>query len=145
MQTFLAGVAHDVSQIEKEGFAEIARGLRLGIGSSSKNTKLILSRLGLADFFDAVADGTEVSHSKPDPEVFLLAAEKLGVLPAEALVVEDADAGIQAAKAGGFLAAGIGPAALNPGADISLASLADLLHLYRMPKSSPQIFCNFTP
>lgn len=122
-----------------------ARGLLLGIGSSSKNTKLILSRLGLADFFDAVADGTEISRSKPDPEVFLLAAEKLGVLPAEALVVEDADAGIQAAKAGGFFAAGIGPAAMNPSADISLASLADLLHLYRMPKSSYQIFCNFTP
>ena len=79
-----------------------SRGLLLGIGSSSKNTKLILSRLGLADFFDAVADGTEISHSKPDPEVFLLAAEKLGVSPAESLVVEDADAGIEAAKAGGF-------------------------------------------
>lgn len=77
-------------------------GLLLGIGSSSKNTKLILSRLGLADFFDAVADGTEISHSKPDPEVFLLAAEKLGVSPAKSLVVEDADAGIEAAKAGGF-------------------------------------------
>lgn len=79
-----------------------SRGLLLGIGSSSKNTKLILSRLGLADFFDAVADGTEISHSKPAPEVFLLAAEKLGVSPAKSLVVEDADAGIEAAKAGGF-------------------------------------------
>lgn len=79
-----------------------SHGLLLGIGSSSKNTKLILSRLGLADFFDAVADGTEISHSKPDPEVFLLAAEKLGVSPAKSLVVEDADAGIEAAKAGGF-------------------------------------------
>lgn len=120
------------------------RGLLLAIGSSSKNTKLILSRLGLADFFDAVADGTEITHSKPDPEVFLLAAQKLGVSPAEALVVEDADAGIAAAKAGEFFAAGIDPAAMNPGADISLVTLTDLL-LYRMPKRSVQIFCNFTP
>ena len=111
-----------------------ARGLLLGIGSSSKNTKLILSRLGLADFFDAVADGTEITHSKPDPEVFLLAAEKLGVSPAEALVVEDADAGIEAAKAGNFFAAGIGPAAMNPGANAALASLADLLHLWLVCK-----------
>lgn len=106
-----------------------ARGLLLGIGSSSKNTKLILSRLGLADFFDAVADGTEITHSKPDPEVFLLAAEKLNVDPPEAIVVEDADAGIEAAKAGGFIAAGIGPAELNPATDISLSSLDDLLLL----------------
>lgn len=111
-----------------------ARGLLLGIGSSSKNTKLILSQLGLADFFDAVADGTEITHSKPDPEVFLLAAEKLGVSPAEALVVEDADAGIEAAKAGDFFAAGIGPAAMNPGANAALASLADLLHLWLVCK-----------
>jgi beta-phosphoglucomutase len=106
-----------------------ARGLLLGIGSSSKNTKLILSRLGLADFFDAVADGTEITHSKPDPEVFLLAAEKLGVSPAEALVVEDADAGIEAAKAGGFFAAGIGPAAMYSGVDVSLIALTDILVL----------------
>lgn len=112
-----------------------SRGLLLAIGSSSKNTKLILSRLGLADFFDAVADGTEISRSKPDPEVFLLAAKKLGVKPSEAIVVEDADAGIEAAKAGVFYAAGIGPAAMNPEADISLDSLTNLLPLCRMSKS----------
>ena len=106
-----------------------ARGLLLGIGSSSKNTKLILSRLGLADFFDAVADGTEITYSKPDPEVFLLAAEKLGVSPAEALVVEDADAGIEAARGGGFFAAGIGPAAMYSSVDVSLIALADILVL----------------
>ncbi len=106
-----------------------ARGLLLGIGSSSKNTKLILSRLGLANFFDAVADGTEITYSKPDPEVFLLAAEKLGVSPAEALVVEDADAGIEAARAGGFFAAGIGPAAMYSSVDVSLIALADILVL----------------
>lgn len=106
-----------------------ARGLQLGIGSSSKNTKLILSRLGLADFFDAVADGTVITHSKPDPEVFLLAAEKLGVSPAEALVVEDADAGIEAAKAGGFYAVGIGGAAENVRADFTISAVYNLLYL----------------
>jgi len=106
-----------------------SRGLLLGIGSSSKNTKLILSRLGLADFFDAVADGTEISHSKPDPEAFLLAAEKLGVSPAEALVVEDADAGIEAAKAGGFVAAGIAAAAGHPAADYAINEIQTLLDI----------------
>lgn len=96
-----------------------ARGLLLAIGSSSRNTKLILSRLGLANFFDAVADGTEITHSKPDPEVFLLAAKKLGVDPTEAIVVEDADAGIEAAKAGGFCAAGIEAAVENKKADVA--------------------------
>ena len=104
-----------------------ARGLLLGIGSSSKNTKLILSRLGISDFFDVVADGTEISKSKPDPEVFLLAANKLGVLPAEAIVVEDADAGIQAAKAGGFFAVGIAAAAGHPAADFSINEISALI------------------
>lgn len=106
-----------------------SRGLLLGIGSSSKNTKLILSRLGLADFFDAVADGTEISHSKPDPEVFLLAAEKLGVSPAESLVVEDADAGILAAKAGGFFAVGIGDGITVSQADVLISSLPEILYI----------------
>lgn len=106
-----------------------SRGLLLAIGSSSKNTRLILSRLGLADFFDAVADGTEVCRSKPDPEVFLLAAEKLGVSPAEALVVEDADAGIEAAKTGGFFAAGIAAAAGHPAADYAINEIQMLLNI----------------
>lgn len=77
-------------------------GLKLAIGSSSKNAPLILEKLGLRGFFDAVADGTQISRSKPDPEVFLLAARKLGMRPAECLVVEDARAGVLAANAGKF-------------------------------------------
>lgn len=80
------------------------RGYQLAIGSSSKNTKLILGQLGLDSFFDAVADGTDITRSKPDPEVFLLAAQKLGLDPADCAVVEDAKAGIEAAKAGGMTA-----------------------------------------
>ena len=64
------------------------RGITLAIGSSSKNTRFILSRLGLADFFDAVSDGNNISRSKPDPEVFLKAAEFAGADPAGCLVVE---------------------------------------------------------
>ena len=79
------------------------RGCKLAIGSSSKNTRFILERIGLADFFDAIADGTMITHSKPDPEVFLKAAELIEADPSSCIVVEDAKAGIQAAKAGGFI------------------------------------------
>lgn len=104
-----------------------ADGHKLAVGSSSKNAPLILERIGLGSFFDAVADGTQITHSKPDPEVFLLAAKLLSVKPDDALVVEDAEAGIQAAKAGGFYAAGIGPAANFLLADFRLQKLSDLL------------------
>ena len=103
-----------------------AGGYKLAIGSSSKNTKLILSRIGLGDFFDAISDGTNITHSKPDPEVFLMAAEMLSLDPSECLVVEDAKAGIQAAHAGGFRSAGIGEAAEHPDCTYPLASFGDL-------------------
>ncbi|MCL2699977.1 MAG: beta-phosphoglucomutase, partial [Defluviitaleaceae bacterium] len=67
-----------------------ARGLKLAIGSSSKNAGYILKKIGLGDFFDALSDGNNITRSKPDPEVFLKAAEMLGVEPAACLVVEDA-------------------------------------------------------
>ena len=102
-------------------------GLKLAIGSSSRNTALILHRLGLDGFFNAVADGTQIKRSKPDPEVFLLAASLLGVQPSRALVVEDAPAGIRAAKAGGFLAAGLGDTAQVFGTDFSIETLAELI------------------
>lgn len=102
-------------------------GLKLAIGSSSRNTALILHRLGLDGFFNAVADGTQIKRSKPDPEVFLLAASLLGVQPSRALVVEDAPAGIRAAKAGEFLAAGLGDAAQVFGTDFSIETLAELI------------------
>lgn len=103
------------------------RGLKLAIGSSSKNAKLILKRLGLEDYFDAISDGTNISKSKPDPEVFLKAAEFLHREPSECLVVEDARAGIMAAKRGGFDGAGIGEAAKCKEAVYAIESLKDLL------------------
>lgn len=106
-----------------------ARGYRLAIGSSSKNTKQILKQLGLGTFFDVVADGTMITHSKPDPEVFLLAASMLGVAPEEAVVIEDATSGVRAALAGRFLAIGIRNEENDPGSDITIKKLSNLLQI----------------
>lgn len=103
-----------------------AAGLKLAVGSSSKNTKFILSRIGLDGFFDAVSDGTNITRSKPDPQVFLMAADFLGLEPRACLVVEDADAGIRAARAGGFDSAGIGEAAACGLATYSIARFEEL-------------------
>lgn len=104
-----------------------ALGYKLAVGSSSRNAKTILERLGLGDFFDAVVDGTMISRSKPDPEVFLKAAELLGEEPGVCIVFEDAASGIEAATAGGFDSAGIGEAARSPKCTYPMNSVADLL------------------
>ena len=86
--------------------------------------------IGLEDFFDAVADGTDITHSKPDPEVFLVAARKLGVAPEDCAVVEDAKAGIEAAKAGGMTAFALFGDAKGCGLeDYDLSSFSDLLNI----------------
>lgn len=103
------------------------KGLKLAIGSSSKNTPFILGQLGLADFFDAVSDGNNIIRSKPDPQVFLMAADFLHLAPAECLVVEDAVSGAQAGKAGGFSVACVGDAAKARAGDKNLDSFGDLL------------------
>ncbi|MBO5196932.1 MAG: beta-phosphoglucomutase [Lachnospiraceae bacterium] len=104
-----------------------SRRFKLAIGSSSRNTGLILNQIGLSGYFDAVSDGNNISRSKPDPEVFLKAADILGVPAGKCLVVEDASAGVQAAKAGGMDCAAIGDAAKSGLADYSLSGFADLL------------------
>ena len=114
-------------------------GFRLAVASSSNNTKLILERIGLDAFFDAVADGTQITHSKPNPEVFLLAAQLLQVKPVHALVVEDAQAGLEAAKAGGFYAAGIGPAGNYALADFHIGSFSELLQILQKQPSFPSL------
>lgn len=103
------------------------KGVRIAIGSSSKNTKRILTNIGIIDVFDAITDGNDIQHSKPDPEVFLVAAKKLGLEPSSCIVVEDAFAGIEAAKRGGFVAAAIGDAVKDPDADYVLSALSDIL------------------
>lgn len=106
-----------------------ARKLKLAIGSSSKNTPVILERLGLGHFFDAVADGNCITRSKPDPEVFLKAAELLNVAPAAALVVEDAVSGAQAGHSGGFRVACVGDAAAAQAGDFNLHRFDELLEI----------------
>lgn len=85
-------------------------GLKMAVGSSSKNAGYILERLGMPEFFDVVVDGNQLSKSKPDPEVFLKAAMKMGLSPGECLVTEDAHAGVEAARRGGFDCAAMGAA-----------------------------------
>ncbi len=105
------------------------RGFLLAIGSSSKNTPFILERIGLQGYFDAVSDGNNISRSKPDPEVFLKAAQMLNVSPSECLVVEDAVSGVQAGHAAGMKVAAVGDASLKGAGDYNLRSFAELADL----------------
>ena len=107
------------------------RGCLLSIGSSSKNTRKILDKIGLGNYFDAVCDGNEITHSKPDPEVFLKAAGKMGLAVSECLVVEDACAGISAASAGGFDSAGLGDAAKDKNVTWALNTFGDLKNIVK--------------
>ena len=99
------------------------RSIKIAVASSSRNAALILQRIGLDQAFDAVVDGNDITRSKPDPEVFLLAAQRLGVPPATCLVVEDAEAGITAAHAAGMPALGVSHAAGDPRAELRAAGL----------------------
>ena len=114
----LAGVFEFIAYIK-------SKGIKTAVGSASKNTPMILEKTGLADLFDAVSCGLDTQKSKPDPEVFLIAADRLGVPYEECLVIEDSDVGIDAAKAGGMFALADGAAKDNPQADFHAESLAD--------------------
>ncbi len=120
----------DLSDEVKNTLDELRhRGYKLAIGSSSKNTKKILKQIGLVDYFDAISDGTNITKSKPDPEVFLKAADMVEEKPQNCLVVEDAAAGIDAACAGGFLSAGIGDAAAHEGVTYPIRTFGELLSI----------------
>jgi beta-phosphoglucomutase len=100
-----------------------AAGMKLGLGSASKNAHKVLEKLGMADTFDVVGDGYSVVNPKPAPDLFVWVAGGLGVYPTQAIVFEDAEAGIDAARAGGFWTVGLGAAAGEHG-HIRLPSLA---------------------
>lgn len=85
-----------------------AKGIKVGLASSSKNAKTIIQILHIQNEFDVVVDGTMITHSKPDPEIFLLAASRLGIDPKDCLVFEDAEAGVEAALAAGMKCVGVG-------------------------------------
>ena len=97
--------------------------IKIAIGSSSKNTEFILSKIGLHEYFDAISDGTQIENSKPDPEVFLLAAKKLDIEPENCLVVEDADAGVEAGLAGNMKVLAVGYASSNEKANLGMKNL----------------------
>ena len=105
------------------------RGIKLAVGSSSKNAKLILEKTGISNMFDAICDGTMISNSKPDPEVFIKAASMIGLEPKDCMVVEDGEAGIIAAKRGGFTPVAIGNEISPELADIRISSITDIYHL----------------
>ena len=104
-------------------------GVKLALGSSSKNAKFILEKVELLDTFDEISDGNNITHSKPHPEVFLKAAEFLGEKPEDCVVVEDAYAGIDAAKAAGMEAVGIGDAAGYEKSDYKIQNFEELLKI----------------
>jgi beta-phosphoglucomutase len=101
-------------------------GIKTAIGSSSKNAKNILKRVGIESMFDAVADGNDIKRSKPSPDVFLVAADKLGLSAEYCLVVEDADAGVDAALSAGMKVLAVGAAKNNPAAHLSADTLEDI-------------------
>jgi len=111
---------HDVLLYLKEN------NIPFSLGSASKNARLILTQLDLIDLFDAIVDGNDVSKAKPDPEVFLIAAQKLGKNPQDCIVIEDAIAGVEAANTAGMISIGIGDKETLKEADFNLDSTSEL-------------------
>ncbi|WP_066832149.1 beta-phosphoglucomutase [Rufibacter ruber] len=103
-----------------------AEGIKIALGSASKNAQLILERTQLLPYFDAIIDGRHVTIGKPDPEVFLKGAEALGVLPSECVVFEDAVAGVEAAKNGDMLCVGVGQPEVLTQADVVVKDLTEM-------------------
>ncbi|MHC5215374.1 beta-phosphoglucomutase [Enterococcus sp. LJL128] len=116
----LKGAKEYILQLKKAG-------IKISLGSASKNAVLILKNLDIYDLFDAIIDGNQVSKAKPDPEVFLKAAEALGLDSSVCTVFEDAEAGVQAGKAAGMYVVGIGTKENLPEADRVVAGLYELL------------------
>jgi len=103
----LPGVLPFLSELRRAG-------IKIALGSASKNAPLILQQVEITDYFDVIIDGNKVSKAKPDPEVFLKAAEELGFNPDDCVVFEDAEAGVEAALSGNMRCVGVGsPLVLN--------------------------------
>lgn len=115
----LPGVVTFLEEIKSKGYL-------IALGSASKNAQIILEKTDLLRWFGAVIDGNKVAKSKPDPEVFLKGAEALGVKPAECIVFEDAQAGVEAAKLGGMFAVGIGEVEILKEADVVIPSFTNV-------------------
>lgn len=116
----LEGVTETLNVLKEKGYL-------IAIGSSSKNAKPILKQIGYENYFDAVSDGTNITKSKPDPEVFVKASEMLGLKPEDCYVVEDAEAGIIAGTDGGFKTFGLGEASICRLTTYPLKTFKDIL------------------
>lgn len=116
----LKGAKKYLLQLKKEG-------VKISLGSASKNAVSILKSLNIYELFDVIIDGTKVTNAKPDPEVFLKAAQGLGLSPEDCIVFEDAQAGVQAGKAAGMYVIGIGTKENLPEADKVVAGLYELV------------------
>ena len=111
-----------------KGFVQTCRdaGIKTALGSASKNSMMILEKIGMVNLFDAIIDGNKVSKAKPDPEVFLKGAEEVGIAPANCVVFEDAIAGIEAAVAGGMKSVGIGSPEVLGEANLVVSGLNEM-------------------
>lgn len=103
-----------------------ARGVRVAIASGSKNADAVIERLSIRELLDVVVDGRVAERSKPDPQVFALAAERLGIAPRNCVVVEDAESGVAAARAAGMRVVGIGPEERVGAANLVVGSVGEL-------------------
>ena len=117
-----------------------AHGVKISLGSASKNAEAILDKLAIAPLFDAVVHGGHVSKAKPDPEIFLTAARALGVPPAQCVVFEDASAGVEAGKNAGMTVIGVGDPAVLTEADLVIKSFAELSFPLAIEEPSPPEF-----
>ena len=103
-----------------------AAGLKTAVASISRNAPRVLERIGLASYFDTVADATKVKNSKPDPEIFLTCAKQLGIEPVNCIGLEDAQAGVEAILSAGMYAVGINVTLTGRAPDLMLSSTAEL-------------------
>ncbi|WP_420601061.1 beta-phosphoglucomutase [Flagellimonas sp.] len=117
-EDYLPGAKELLTHLRTEGFA-------VALGSASKNAEKVLNQLNATPYFDVIGDGHSVSNSKPAPDIFLYGAEKLNLQPEECIVFEDAESGIDAAKAGGFYSVGIGPKDRVGHADLRFDTMGD--------------------
>jgi beta-phosphoglucomutase len=100
--------------------------IKIALGSASKNSKLILERIEMLPYFDAIIDGNNITKGKPDPQVFLIGAEATNCKPEDCVVFEDAVAGVQAGKAGGMRVVGVGSPEILTDADIVISGFEEM-------------------
>ncbi len=115
---YLPGARELLTHLRQEGFL-------VALGSASKNSSKVLKQLDAMKYFDVIGDGNSVEKSKPAPDIFLFGAEKLKLKPEQCIVYEDAEAGVDAAKAGGFHTVGIGPEERVGHADVRFDTMAE--------------------